>query len=191
MLMLPSCAQDQPDQFGDDHPPPEVKAQFEHELATMIAQHLEFPSIIAWVVFNEGWGQYDTERIVNMTKALDPTRLADCASGWNDAPVGCSAELLSPCAEHKSMQQHETQPWTLLRSRSAAEEGEHAQSSTEQQAARPCPKAGFWCCRNFFSCPIDLKVTSPTNAPRYLTTTSGWCRPLQGSCCKLQCTACA
>ena len=97
LLFAPICSrplltchvfpQDQPDQFGDDHPPPEVKAQFEHELATMIAQHLEFPSIIAWVVFNEGWGQYDTERIVNMTKHLDPTRLADCASGWNDAPV--------------------------------------------------------------------------------------------------------
>ena len=49
--------------------------------------HAEFPSIVAWVVFNEGWGQYDTERIVNMTKHLDPSRLADCASGWNDAPV--------------------------------------------------------------------------------------------------------
>ena len=79
--------QDQPDQFGDDNPPAEVREQFEGELATMIEQHREFPCIVTWVVFNEGWGQYDTPRIVNMTKQLDPTRLADCASGWTDAPA--------------------------------------------------------------------------------------------------------
>ena len=42
-----------------------------------------------WVVFNEGWGQFDTARITEWTKELDPTRLVDCASGWNDlAGVG-------------------------------------------------------------------------------------------------------
>ena len=96
-------SQDQPDQFGDDHPPQEVKDQFEGELVDMIEQHREFPCIVNWVVFNEGWGQYDTPRIVNATKALDPTRLADCASGWTDAPVSsaprqaCSWSLLCPC----------------------------------------------------------------------------------------------
>ena len=41
-----------------------------------------------WVVFNEGWGQYDTARIAEWTKKYDPTRLVNSASGWNDRKVG-------------------------------------------------------------------------------------------------------
>jgi hypothetical protein len=40
------------------------------------------------VVFNEGWGQHDTERLTKWTKELDPSRLVSCASGWTDHPVG-------------------------------------------------------------------------------------------------------
>jgi hypothetical protein len=65
---------------------PESKRQFEAELKAMIAGRFNHPSIILWVVFNEGWGQYDTARLTAWTKELDPTRLADCASGWNDVP---------------------------------------------------------------------------------------------------------
>jgi hypothetical protein len=46
------------------------------------------PSIVNWIVFNEGWGQYDTERLTKWTKAYDPSRLVTCASGWTDYPVG-------------------------------------------------------------------------------------------------------
>jgi hypothetical protein len=46
------------------------------------------PSIVMWVPFNEGWGQYDTARIVTMTKDADPTRLVNNASGWTDKGVG-------------------------------------------------------------------------------------------------------
>jgi len=40
-----------------------------------------------WVPFNEGWGQYDTPRIANLIKELDPTRLVNNASGWADRNV--------------------------------------------------------------------------------------------------------
>jgi hypothetical protein len=40
------------------------------------------------VLFNEGWGQYDTERLTQWLKTLDPTRLVDNASGWTDMRVG-------------------------------------------------------------------------------------------------------
>ncbi|MCK7480531.1 MAG: chitobiase/beta-hexosaminidase C-terminal domain-containing protein [Candidatus Moduliflexus flocculans] len=46
------------------------------------------PSIVMWVPFNEGWGQYDTERIAAWTKQYDPTRLVNNASGWTDKGVG-------------------------------------------------------------------------------------------------------
>ena len=46
------------------------------------------PSIIQWVVFNEAWGQFDTETVTKNVMKLDPSRLVTGASGWNDFPVG-------------------------------------------------------------------------------------------------------
>ena len=63
-------------------------AQFRRELNTMISQHTFFPSIITWVPFNEGWGQHDTNNIINWVKRLDPSRLVDGPSGWNDLGMG-------------------------------------------------------------------------------------------------------
>jgi hypothetical protein len=67
---------------------PEAKKQFEVELRRMVEAHRNHPSIIMWVVFNEGWGQYDTERLTAWVKELDPTRLVNNASGWTDKNVG-------------------------------------------------------------------------------------------------------
>ena len=52
----------------------------------MIEALRPFPSIVGWVPFNEGWGQYDTARIAAAVKALDPTRLVNAVSGWTDVP---------------------------------------------------------------------------------------------------------
>jgi hypothetical protein len=64
------------------------KKQFELELSRVIDAHRNHPSIVMWVPFNEGWGQYDTPRIVKLIKKWDPTRLVDNASGWKDHKVG-------------------------------------------------------------------------------------------------------
>jgi hypothetical protein len=64
------------------------KRQFETELRQLIAQHSNHPSIVAWIVFNEGWGQFDTQRLTKMVKGLDPTRLVSDATGWTDKGVG-------------------------------------------------------------------------------------------------------
>jgi len=66
----------------------ESARQFELELKRMIDGRRNHPSIIMWVVFNEGWGQYDTPRLTNWVKEYDPSRLVNCASGWNDMKVG-------------------------------------------------------------------------------------------------------
>ena len=71
----------------------ESAQQFELELRRMVEGLANHPSIVMWVVFNESWGQYDTERLTNSVKQLDPSRLADCASGWNDKPVGDVIDL--------------------------------------------------------------------------------------------------
>ena len=63
-------------------------AQFEGELRELIDAFRFLPSIVAWVPFNEGWGQYDTARIAKWVKAYDPSRLVNSASGWTDRGVG-------------------------------------------------------------------------------------------------------
>ncbi len=57
--------------------------QFENELKKMINIHYNSPSIVVWVPFNEGWGQYDTCRISDLVKGLDPSRLVIPTSGWS------------------------------------------------------------------------------------------------------------
>jgi beta-galactosidase/beta-glucuronidase len=67
---------------------PESARQFEAELKAMVTTFYNHPSIIMWVPYNEGWGQWDTSRIVDMIKKIDPTRLVNNASGWTDRGVG-------------------------------------------------------------------------------------------------------
>jgi len=66
----------------------ESATQFELELKRVIEAFHNHPCIVMWVPFNEGWGQYDTARIVAFIKGLDATRLVNQASGWTDRGVG-------------------------------------------------------------------------------------------------------
>ena len=74
-----------------------AKANFESESKSIIDALKNHPSIVQWIVFNEGWGQFDTERMTNVVdskvNSLNPARfgkttLICCASGWTDAEVG-------------------------------------------------------------------------------------------------------
>lgn len=48
-------------------------------------QHLKnTPSLAMWVPFNEGWGQFDANKISEMIQEIDPTRTIDRTSGWHD-----------------------------------------------------------------------------------------------------------
>lgn len=62
--------------------------QFERELRRMVNIHYNAPSIVMWVPFNEGWGQYDSCRITEFVKSLDPNRLVNPTSGWTLRPCG-------------------------------------------------------------------------------------------------------
>jgi hypothetical protein len=67
---------------------PAGRRDFRMELEQMLAQRRNHPCIVTWVLFNEGWGQFDTEQLTRWVKSVDPTRLVDNASGWTDAKVG-------------------------------------------------------------------------------------------------------
>ena len=64
------------------------KLNYYKELEAMISKLYNFTSIIVWVPFNEGWGQFDTERVTERISKLDTSRLIDSASGWYDQGVG-------------------------------------------------------------------------------------------------------
>ncbi len=72
--------------------PEEQKRQYYKELEEMITTLYNHPSIIMWVPFNEGWGQFDTVNVVNKVKELDPYRLVNNASGWHDFGIGDVAD---------------------------------------------------------------------------------------------------
>ncbi|KAK3639310.1 hypothetical protein LTR22_017511 [Elasticomyces elasticus] len=66
--------------------------EFARQLELLIVQQRHFPSIVTWVVYNEGWGQlvdyYPEFALTDRVKQLDPTRLVDSTSGWYDHGAG-------------------------------------------------------------------------------------------------------
>ena len=77
-----------PEDEQDADRPPDSAEQFEAELAELVDTFSFFPSIVMWVPFNEGWGQYDVARIDAFIRERDPTRLVNATSGWTDRGVG-------------------------------------------------------------------------------------------------------
>lgn len=61
---------------------------YKREFKEAIDSFYNHPSIIMWVAFNEGWGQFDTGGIAHWLRNYDPTRLVNSASGWADRGVG-------------------------------------------------------------------------------------------------------
>ena len=52
-----------------------------HMLDTL--KHLyNHPSIIAYTIFNEGWGQFHADKMYHLCQQEDPTRFYDATSGW-------------------------------------------------------------------------------------------------------------
>ena len=54
---------------------------------------MSFPCIVVWVPFNEAWGQFRTEDAAAFTKAKDPARLVNPASGGNFRRCGDILDL--------------------------------------------------------------------------------------------------
>ena len=63
-------------------------AIFINELTAMILTKFNHPSIVMWVIYNEGWGQYKTPEVTDYVMALDTTRLVNSTSGWTDRGTG-------------------------------------------------------------------------------------------------------
>lgn len=71
-----------------------IKRWFKHRASKNRSRHFEensvstaellynHPSVCYYTIFNEGWGQYDADRVYRDLKKADPTRIWDTTSGW-------------------------------------------------------------------------------------------------------------
>ncbi len=64
------------------------REEFEKEALETVNLLKNVVSIAMWVPFNEGWGQFDSDRISEEIAAMDPTRTIDRTSGWHDQKSG-------------------------------------------------------------------------------------------------------
>ncbi|TDD62687.1 hypothetical protein E1263_02935 [Kribbella antibiotica] len=81
--------QDMPSQRIGASRTPEQLVQQEQEMRNIVDQHRSFPSVVMYVIYNEGWGEPspgDVRRISGMIKDYDPTRLVNASTGYNITP---------------------------------------------------------------------------------------------------------
>jgi len=71
----------------------ESEANYRKEWKEIIDYLISYPSIVTWVPFNEAWGQFKTPEIAEWTKAYDPSRLVNPASGGNHYRTGDMLDL--------------------------------------------------------------------------------------------------
>ena len=56
--------------------------EFKLDLGRMVKQLYNAPSICLWGIFNEAWGQFDSQKMLEYLLKLDRTRAIDATSGW-------------------------------------------------------------------------------------------------------------
>lgn len=59
-----------------------VKFSFEQTMEGTLAHLYNFPCIVTYTIFNEGWGQFDADTMYAIVTAMDPSRIIDATSGW-------------------------------------------------------------------------------------------------------------
>ncbi|MDQ7991417.1 MAG: DUF2804 family protein, partial [Propionicimonas sp.] len=64
------------------------RAEFRREARETVDLLANSPAVVAWVPFNEGWGQFDAAEVAAEVARQDPSRIVDHASGWHDQGAG-------------------------------------------------------------------------------------------------------
>ncbi|MDY3686126.1 MAG: glycoside hydrolase family 2 TIM barrel-domain containing protein [[Clostridium] symbiosum] len=66
----------------------EGRRQYYTDLKNMVSTLYNYPSIVVWVPFNEGWGQFDAAKATKEVREIDSGRLINEACGWFDQGGG-------------------------------------------------------------------------------------------------------
>ena len=64
------------------HRDPATRDAFLRGMEATVNQLKNHPCILYWTIFNEGWGQFDSDNVYHHLKAMDDTRWIDSTSGW-------------------------------------------------------------------------------------------------------------
>ncbi len=64
------------------HKDPHHRQMFREAAKAAVNQLKNHPSICYWTIFNEAWGQFDSDRVCDWFRSLDNTRFIDSTSGW-------------------------------------------------------------------------------------------------------------
>jgi hypothetical protein len=59
-----------------------TRREFIRQMKMTVNQLKNHPSICYWTIFNEGWGQFDSDNVYEQFVKLDDTRFIDTTSGW-------------------------------------------------------------------------------------------------------------
>jgi len=59
-----------------------ARRRFLEGMEAAVKQLKNHPCICYWTIFNEGWGQFDSDNVYDRLKELDDTRFIDTTSGW-------------------------------------------------------------------------------------------------------------
>ena len=77
--VLPTLGYRRGDRVSELNPAQQFFTQHCEDTVAHLYSH---PCIIAWTIFNEGWGQFNSDDMYEKFKSWDPSRPADAASGW-------------------------------------------------------------------------------------------------------------
>ncbi len=59
-----------------------TRERFLQSMKETVRQLKNHPCILCWTIFNEGWGQFDSDGVYDILKQLDSSRIIDATSGW-------------------------------------------------------------------------------------------------------------
>ena len=59
-----------------------TRQRFLDSMEATVKQLKNHPCILYWTIFNEGWGQFDSEAVYEKLKSMDSSRIIDATSGW-------------------------------------------------------------------------------------------------------------
>ena len=59
-----------------------VRRRFLAGAEAAVRQLRNHPCICCWTIFNEGWGQFDSDNVYDWFRRIDDTRFIDTTSGW-------------------------------------------------------------------------------------------------------------
>jgi Alpha-L-arabinofuranosidase B (ABFB) domain/Glycosyl hydrolases family 2, sugar binding domain/Glycosyl hydrolases family 2 len=132
--------QDMPALDAVDDVPARAHANFESELRRVVEHLMGITSIAQWVPFNEGWGEYDNGRIVDLVRSIDPSRLINHNSGSNccvSDPEPANGDIID---DHAYQMSSGTRPPTASR---VAVLGEYGGLGRRMVGHEWTPGAGF------------------------------------------------